>query len=136
MTNICAAIGFAQMENIELIIKRKREIAELYIKNLKDSPFVFQLEKKNHFSTYWMVSILVPNEKERDNLREHLFNNGIETRPVFYPIHTMPIYNEKFFRLPISENIGWRGLNLPSYPDLLNSEIEEISNCIINFFNS
>lgn len=135
MTNICAAIGYAQMENIELVIKRKREIAELYIKNLKNVPIIFQQEKENHFSTYWMVSILVPNEKERDNLREHLFNNGIETRPVFYPIHTMPIYIEKFFRLPVSENLGWRGINLPSYPDLKNSEIQEISYKIIDFFN-
>ena len=59
-------------------------------------------------------------------MRKHLDENGIETRPLFYPVHTMPMYSDKYQRHPIAENIGWRGINLPSYPGLTDENIQFI----------
>jgi perosamine synthetase len=81
-----------------------------------------------------MCSILTNDAKERDALRMHLEKQNIETRPLFYPVHTMPMYSAQYQRHPVAENIGWRGLNLPSYPELKQEEIEYICNTIKEFF--
>ena len=75
-----------------------------------------------------MVSILVSQANQRDVVREHLKQAGIETRPVFYPVHTMPMYSHKFQKHKVAEDIGWRGINLPSYPDLSPEQIDYVCN--------
>jgi perosamine synthetase len=42
---------------------------------------------------------------------------------MFYPVHTMPMYSDNFQKYPVAENLAWRGINLPSFPDLKESEI-------------
>lgn len=123
MTNICGAIGLAQLERIEEILKKKRHIAELYQELLQDTDFKVHPEIGDVFHSYWMVSILVPQASKRDLVREHLAQAGIETRPVFYPVHTMPMYSQKYQRYKVAENIGWCGINVPSYPDLTADQI-------------
>ncbi len=126
MTNICAAIGLAQLERITDILSRKREIAEFYIKHLENSDFRVHQEIGDVYHSYWMVSVLVREAKYRDPLRDRLLEVGIETRPVFYPIHTMPMYSSQYQRHRVAEDIGWRGINLPSYPDLTEEQIKYI----------
>lgn len=123
MTNICAAIGLAQLEQVQLFIAKKRQIADWYKELLKNTTYIFHQEKNNVFHSYWMCSILINDIKKRDSLREHLGNYGIETRPLFYPVHTMPMYSTKFQKHKIAEDLGWRGINLPSYPDLSYDDI-------------
>ena len=126
MTNICAAIGVAQLERIEETLQRKKEIAELYRLNL-ETHFEFQYMEPGMTHSHWMECILVPSPAQRDPLREHLQKNGIETRPVFYPIHSMPMYASFYRRMPQAENIASRGITLPSYPGLTNDEISYIA---------
>lgn len=126
MTNICAAIGLAQLERVDEIIQKKRRIAELYKELLHNQGVEMHLEGENVFHSYWMVSILLPQDSQRDRVREHLTKAGIETRPVFYPIHTMPMYSQKYQRHKVAEEIGWRGINLPSYPDLTEEDVRYV----------
>lgn len=127
MTNICAAIGLAQLEQIEQVLLEKKRVADTYRKCLENTPFVFHNPvDQDVYHSYWMCSILTDNAKQRDVLREHLDKEGIETRPLFYPVHTMPMYSAQYQRHPIAEELGWRGLNLPSYPGLKSEEIEFI----------
>ncbi|HCA41822.1 MAG TPA: perosamine synthetase [Bacteroidetes bacterium] len=135
MTNICAAIGLAQLEKADEKIKMKRDLFVKYKDKLKDLPLEFQNENLNVLNTYWMITILTSNINERDGLREHLKNASIETRPSFYPVHTMPMYATKYQRLPVAEKLGWCGINLPSYPELKDEEIDFISNSIREFYN-
>jgi perosamine synthetase len=128
MTNICAAIGLAQLERAEELIDKKIEIAELYNELLKGSPFELHSPFGDVLHTYWMYSVLVPNVSQRDRIREYLEESGIETRPTFYPVHTMPMYSEKYEKHRVAEDIGWRGINLPSYPALGYDEIKYITN--------
>jgi perosamine synthetase len=134
MTNICAAIGLAQLEQIDQFVKRKKEIAELYNAGFKGSAVKFHQCHEDVDHSYWMCSILVPEASQRDNLREYLADHGIETRPLFYPIHTMPMYSQKFQKHAIAEDLGWRGLNLPSYPGLEEGQVKEIINAVNAFF--
>jgi perosamine synthetase len=133
MTNICAAIGLAQIQRANEIIEKKREIARLYQEGLKDLPVVMHAESPEVFHTYWMVSILVEKASERDGLRAHLAKAGIETRPTFYPAHIMPIY-ARSERHPVAEDLSARGMNLPSWPELDKEKIEYITNSIREFY--
>lgn len=133
MTNICAAIGLAQLTKVETFIQRKLEVANKYKQCLAGLPLSFQGETDNTTHTYWMFSILVDEVSKRDALRAFLSQSGIETRPLFYSIHSMPIYNNYFGFFKNSDDISQRGINLPSYPDLKDEEIEYISERIREF---
>jgi perosamine synthetase len=134
MTNICAAIGLAQLENVGERIKLKRELAEKYNKLLSGLPVTPHKEAQNVFHTYWMYSILVDSEKTREALREFLKKEGIETRPTFHPVHTMPMFSQLKQKFPVTEDIALRGINLPSWPNMPNESVEYICNKIIEFF--
>lgn len=134
MTNISAAIGLAQLEQADKIIEKKRGIAKWYVEGLKGLPIMHHNEVGNVFHTYWMFTILLENADTREELKKYLIENGIETRPTFYPIHTMPMYSSKFQKHEVAEKIGWRGMNLPSYPGLEKKDVEIIVDTIRNFF--
>jgi perosamine synthetase len=136
MTNIQAAIGLAQLERAREFIQTKQDIADWYMNQLKDLPVKFHSPVGNVTHTFWMCSLLTQNEQTRDSLREHLRNHDIETRPTFFPIHTMPIYAEKYESLPVAEDISRRGVNLPSYPALTKKDIIFISDIITDFFRN
>ena len=133
MTNVCAAIGLAQLEQAEEFIARKRAIADRYRRNLAGSRVTFHGEAPEVFHSYWMCSILVSNASDREPLRDQLASKGIETRPVFYPAHTMPMYSEQFQRHPVAEDIGWRGINLPSWPGLTDDQVDRICEVILAY---
>lgn len=134
MTNICAAIGLSQIEQVELILKRKKELANLYQEELKECPLDFQNTQLNGVTSYWLVSILTKDKNVRDDLSNFLNKSGVETRPLFYPAHTMPMFNSEG-SFPIAQNLSDRGLNLPSFPDLSNKDVVEISGYIKEFFS-
>ena len=137
MTNIQAAIGLAQFEHIDPIIKEKINNAEWYMEGLAGLPIVFHKPaEKDIVHTYWMCSILCENIVTRDGLREYLKENGVETRPTFNTIHTMPMYlNPSIGAFPVAEALAERGMNLPSYPQLTQGNILEICNIIRSFFS-
>jgi perosamine synthetase len=133
MTNICAAIGVAQLERITNVLTQKRELAGWYKAGLTATVYKLQPEAKNVRHSYWMISILVPNSRDRDPLREFLANKGIETRPLFYPIHTMPMYCKAQESFTVAEDLASCGINLPSFPDLTESEVTYICDALKQF---
>ena len=135
MTNVCAAIGLAQMEQIDLLVARKLEIADRYKKAFEGSHVLFHKQGEGVLHSYWMCSILIEEATKRDKLREYLTEKGIETRPLFFPAHTMPIYSHLAkSNYPVADNLAARGINLPSYPGLTNSQIDYICEMIFCFF--
>ena len=135
MTNICAAIGVAQLERAEDIIRKKREIADWYAESVRGLPVKLHRGIGDVVHSYWMNCILVPEAGVRDELREHLARVGIETRPVFYPVHKMPVYYSPDVH-PNAESIGGRGVNLPSGPALKREQIAQIGEAISRFFHT
>ncbi len=129
MTNICAAIGCAQLQRVGGFLERKRQIALMY-RLMLESRFEFQLENEGCLHSHWMVACLAPSAKLRDPIRAVLAASGVETRPVFYPVHSMPMYSRNYRRLPVSEMISSRGINLPSYPDLSDEQVRGICQLI------
>ena len=138
MTNICAAIGYGQLTRAKKIIKRKRNIFQTYKKNLMGLPLKMHEEQKDTIHSFWVVSISLNNFKLRDKLREYLKFHNIETRPTFYPIHTMKMYKKKIYNNKFlnAVKIGRSGIILPSGPKLLNSQINFVCKTISNFFSN
>jgi perosamine synthetase len=134
MTNICAAIGCAQMTSIDEVISKKRQIASWYKESLNNLPVVVHQEKKGMTHSYWMVSILTDKVSDRDPLRLWLKQNGVETRPVFSPVNTMPMYFEGGSFFPVASDLSSRGINLPSYPDLSRDDVSKICEYIETYF--
>lgn len=130
MTNICAAIGLAQMEQVEQLITKKLALAASYEELLRPLPIETHSQTNADIRhTFWMYSILVA-DGERDTIMQKLAQVGIETRPVFYPVHTMPMYATRYARHKVAEEISRRGINLPSWPDLTIEQIEYTVNAL------
>jgi len=125
MTNICAAIGLAQIERVEDIVARKRAIAGLYRDLIGNSPITCQKPNPAVVSSEWLFSVLLPAGVERDRVAGFLADNGVETRPVFHCAHQMPMYllRASFAQ---AEEISQRGISLPSFPGLHDSDVEGI----------
>ncbi len=132
MTNLQAAIGVAQLEKLDKFAEKKRKNAETYNQFLKNvEGLVLPPEMPWAKNVYWMYSILVENNFgiNRDQLIEKLADSDIDSRPFFYPIHTMPPYKENE-EYPIAEEISKEGLNLPSSVKLSNEDLERIVSAI------
>jgi perosamine synthetase len=134
MTNICAAIGCAQLERVGDILINKKRIVQKYIDDIKNIPLEYHQAYGNINHSYWMFTVLVNSESDRKKLRKHLSENGIDTRPTFHPVHTMPMYNSQE-TFEVAEDLGKRGINLPSYPDLSDNDIKFITNKIRSYYN-
>lgn len=134
MTNIQAAIGLAQLEQVDLFLAKKQKIAQWYQEETENLPVKFHKTIGDVYHSYWMCSILTEKTQLRDSLRDYLNYSGIETRPTFYPIHTMPMYTKNFTKHPVAEDLASRGINLPSYPALEKADIQFICKKIKEFY--
>lgn len=131
MTNLQAAIGLAQVEQMGQFIDNRRRNAALYSRLLNEIPgIVTPPEAGNVKNVFWMYSILVEDEfgMTRDELRAYLAKHGVETRTFFIPMHLQPIYYEQFKgqRFPVAEMLCQRGLYLPSASSLTENHIRYI----------
>ena len=133
MTNIQAALGVAQMEYIDQIIEQKRLNALLYTDWLKDVPGIaLPPQAEWAKSIFWLYSIIIDEDEfgmPATKLAEELEKVGVDTRPLFPPIHKQPIYDTKQY-LPVAELISKNGLSLPSSVGLCKSEINNICEAI------
>lgn len=137
LTNLQAAIGVAQMEKIDDFVNIRRRNACLYNSMLKNAEGVtLPPEAEWAKNVYWMYSILVENSfgVSRDKLMRYLEENGIETRPFFYPIHRQPVYSmeHEAEKYPVSEQLSQKGINLPSGNTSEKEQIEYVTDCILS----
>lgn len=115
LTNIAAALGCAQMENIELLIHKKRDLSERYIEFFKDTEYDFFCEPENCKSNYWLNAIITKDRKQRDEILEYTNKNGVMTRPVWELMNRLPMFSQ--CQTDSLENSIWladRVVNIPS----------------------
>jgi perosamine synthetase len=135
MSNLQAAIGVAQLENIDNLVEIRRRNAKIYNALMENiNGITLPPEARWAKNVYWMYSILVEDNfgMNRDELMKELRKDGIESRTFFYPIHVQPIYsqlykNEKF---PVADELSRKGINLPSGSTLTEEDIEYIVSSI------
>jgi len=134
MTNIAAAIGLAQLENIDKFLEKRRVIACLYNEMLTGvHGITLPREESYAIHSYWMYSILIEDAygKTRDETMQLLGKRGVETRPIFYPMHLMPVYGRGDCQgLEVAADIASKGINLPTFYELSSEEIEYIASVL------
>ncbi|KIP94867.1 DegT/DnrJ/EryC1/StrS family aminotransferase [Pseudomonas sp. HN2] len=130
MTNIQAAIGLAQMENIDTALADRDRLAGWYNEALADlaGKIVLPTEASWAKQVFWMYNIFLSDgdEHKRDEVMQKLDAMGIETRPVFYPMHVLPPYMEDS-TYPVADLWSGRGINLPTHQDLTQDDIIRIA---------
>lgn len=136
MTNLAAAIGLGQIERLQAILARKKAIAARYRANLAGRNFTFQQPRPEVDGSEWLVSLLLPPGTNRDAVMDRMARARIETRPVFYCAHHMPHHARPELRLPVSEDIAARGISLPSYPGLTDSDIDRVCEALVEAVGS
>ncbi len=137
MTNIQAAIGCAQLERIEEIMQAKQRIFNSYSKELKNSSIL--LNQTNSWATnaFWLMTARIKglSEKNRDELITRLKQEGVDSRPFFYPMSSLP-YLPDTSDTPVAFEIFKEGINLPTYVDLTDEDIHYVCKTLQNLTNS
>jgi perosamine synthetase len=118
LTNLQAAVGLAQHEQIQTFLRRKQEIAARYCTEL-GSVLGIAFQPTAAWATHssWLFAIMVGDAYglSRDQLQQALRDRGIDTRRAAYQIHTMPPYRSgDRGRYPVAERLSAQGLHLPS----------------------
>ena len=141
MSNVCAGIGLGQMEVLEKNIDARREINCFYKTIFKDIDEIelFQTANNNCFSNYWLSTILVKqnNEKNinRESLRLVFESANIECRPLWKPMHLQPVFSVyPYYGNNVAEDLFGKGLCLPSGSSLTIEEKDRIREVINTFF--
>ncbi|MDT8397326.1 MAG: DegT/DnrJ/EryC1/StrS family aminotransferase [Pseudomonadales bacterium] len=131
-TDIQACIGIEQMKKLRDRIVRKKEIASLYQKLLKDTPQVRLFDHDFRFTCPWFIDALV---EDRENLKRHLKEKGVGSRDMYSPINQQKAY-QKPGSYPVSEKVGRDGLWLPSYTQLTDAEISRVCDAVSQFYGT
>ncbi len=131
LTNIQAAMGVAQLENLETYIAAKREIAARYTEAFSDLPGVQPMQEAPWaFSIHWLYTVLIDPDAfgiDRRELHRQLAAEGIQSRPLWQPLHQSPA----FARLepppcPVAERLNQQALSLPCSAGLSPQEAERV----------
>ncbi|MCK1364148.1 DegT/DnrJ/EryC1/StrS family aminotransferase [Bradyrhizobium sp. 62] len=131
MTNLQAALGVAQMERIDDFLKGRDEIMAWYRSAIPSSETVRLNRVKNWAaSAFWMVCLEVDgfNEARREAFMGKLKQRGIDSRPYFCTMSSMPMYQQK--PLPVAARKAQSGLNLPCFVGLSKKDVERIGGVV------
>ncbi|MRX67926.1 dTDP-4-amino-4,6-dideoxygalactose transaminase [Flavobacterium resistens] len=125
MSNICAGIGIGQMKILKNNIGSRRN-NHLFYKELfgkiQNVEFFDNLNE-DYFSNYWLNTILLESEEQRENLRIAFDNANIESRPLWKPMHLQPFFEKyPYYGSNIAEELFKKGLCLPSGSNLKNED--------------
>jgi perosamine synthetase len=136
MSNLQAAMGCAQVERLTDLVAKKREIFSWYQEYFKGIKGIQLNEEQNYAkNSYWMPTIVF-NESmniDRDQLIEKLQSENIDSRPFFYPLSSLPMFNG-CHENKVSYGTGINGINLPSHHIMERNDVlrvcDEINNII------
>ena len=135
MTSMQAALGLAQLERIDELIERKRQIFNWYKSELDGcASLTLNYEHPGTKNTFWMVTILLDKgfALDKSQLMQRMAQKKIDCRPFFHPLSSLPAYRnsrsaqQAFLRNPVSYGISPLGVNLPSGMDLTQLKVKYI----------
>jgi dTDP-4-amino-4,6-dideoxygalactose transaminase len=139
-SEILCAFLLAQLEMMEAITARRRQIYEFYFNGLKP------LEERGLLirpsippgcvSNYHLFHILLPNASLRNELLAYLSRNGIQSAFHYVPLHSSPMGQRLGYKegdLPITEELSARSLRLPFFNEITEDEQVRVVNCVASF---
>jgi perosamine synthetase len=134
MTNIQAALGLAQLEQIDSHLTHHRQVAEWYrsylapLADFLSAPF----EEVWAHHVYWLFTIILHPSAglSRDQFMTELSGQGIETRPVFYPMHVMPPFLDTQSTYPVADMLARNGVSLPTHAAMTEEDVAYVADRI------
>jgi perosamine synthetase len=138
LTNLAAALLCAQVERADQILARRREIFALYNRRMAEIPGVLTQPIAPWVEhSPWLYACTIDSREfgaTRDELITHLAERGIETRPMFIPLHTLPPFREESRQrgddLPETVRLGSTGIMLPTYNRLADADVVRVTDAI------
>ena len=131
LTNLLAAVGCAQMEQLATYVAAKRKTAARYNEKLQNLPGVIPMRSAPWAaSTFWMFTILIEEKTfgmDSRTLMRMLASRKIQCRPLWQPIHMSPAHASKEIKsMPVAEQLARQGLSLPCSVGLTESEQDRV----------
>jgi perosamine synthetase len=131
MSNLQAALGCAQIERIEELIEKKRQIFGWYKTMLMDIPCTFNPEPANIKNSYWLPTIVF--DKSINFQQNEFFSIckevGIDSRPFFLPLTSLPMFDDVKENV-VAYDLYPRAINLPSFHDMLIEDAQRVVDTI------
>ena len=142
LTNVQAAIGVAQLEQIDSHIERKKQLGEIYqeeLAHLKARGYTLPLRRNEHADNiYWVFGILAPDEAEQKNITRYLSDRNIGWRPFFWCMHEQPVFLNKGLFLndhfPVAESLARTGFYIPAGLGLTTQDQLKVCQTIRDYF--
>jgi len=139
ITNMQSAVGCAQMERLDDFLEHRKKLGEIYQTRLGQLEEIrLQEIGADRTSSFWLYSVILTDAcaYSRDELVQELLKEGIESRPVFYPLHIQPAYREyKGGECPVSDRISSRGISLPTSNHMGLEEAERVCRAVGKIFS-
>ncbi len=133
MSNICAGIGRGQMTVLDEHLAHHRHLCDRYVELFADVDgiSVHTNADERSDSNYWLNTILIEPSKtgtDYETVRQHLESCNIESRPLWKPMHTQPVFSgAPAFVNGVSEELFSIGLCLPSGPWVSDEDVERVA---------
>ena len=129
MTDIAAALGLAQLQRLDEMVARRRELAALY-RDAWGGEIDLQGTPDGSESNYQTFGVVLPQGHDRDTVREKMRERGVEAGLLSFAIHKLGSFAGSEASLPIAEHLAARGIALPLYPQMRNNEIDAVVQCL------
>lgn len=135
MSNIQAAIGCAQLERVDNLMAEKRRVFERYAQAMSTLPVKMNPEPTGTLNGYWMPTIVVEQGTpfDRTKLIEAMQRENIDARVFFWPLSSLPMFTPVLGNT-VSYDIFLRAMNLPSYHDLADQDIDRVCAVVADTF--
>lgn len=143
MSSMQAALGLAQLERIDELVARKREIFGWYRDRIGDR-VQLNVEPPGSLNSYWMVTAVVPEscELRTPDLMRGFDAQMIDTRPFFHPLSSLPAYEGSATAVKARErnvtsySLSPRGINLPSALSLTENEVDRVASVFLKMLGA
>lgn len=138
MSNLQAAVGFAQLERLDGFVARKRRMGAAYTELLSDMPSLQLPVAKTDYAEniYWVYGLVLGDDLTLDagDVMRRLATHKIGTRPFFWPMHEQPVFHRMgFFKnehYPVAERMARRGFYIPSGLALTDEQMERVASAV------
>jgi perosamine synthetase len=129
LTNVAAAIGLAQLEEFDAHVADRHHVAARYDELLAGLDAVQRpVTRPGYTNVRWLYTVVLDERCRvgRDELMARLADVGIETRPVFYPMHQLPPYLDTSTAFPVADRLSAQGISLPTHGYLTDDDLDFI----------
>jgi perosamine synthetase len=138
MTNVAAAIGLAQLESLDHHLADRRRVGDAYDSLLADCDLLqLPTTRPGYTNVRWLYTVVVDERcrLSRDEIMSAMDAEGIETRPVFYPMHHLPPYLDTTTPMPVAERLSAQGISLPTHGYLTESQTQFVATTLLKLLS-